>query len=53
MSKTAMIWFLVAGIVGAVGGYESGGRPLVYGRSLAWAVVALMAFLGLVGVLVL
>lgn len=52
MTKLAMIWFLVAGLVGAVGGYGDGtGRW--YGRSLAWAIVALMAFLGLVGAIVL
>lgn len=52
MNKTDLIWFLIAGLVGAVGGYEAApGRPVVYGRSLAWAIVALFAFLGLVGVI--
>lgn len=51
MTKTDFVWFLIAGIVGAIGGYEGGGRPLVYGRSIAWAIVALFSFLCLVGVI--
>lgn len=51
MTKTDLVWFLIAGLVGAVGGYQREGGPLVYGRSLAWAIVALWAFLSLVGVL--
>lgn len=52
MSKTYLIWFLIAGIVGAFGSYSrEGGSPLVYGRSLAWAIVALVSFLGLIGAL--
>jgi hypothetical protein len=51
MSKTDLIWFLIAGLVGAVGSYERPGGAWVYGRSLAWAIVALWAFLGLVGVI--
>lgn len=52
MNKTTLVWFLIAGIIGAIGGYERvDGRPLVYGRSLAWTVVALFAFLGLIGVI--
>jgi hypothetical protein len=52
MNKISLVWFLIAGIVGAAGSYEGGGRPLGYGRSLAWAIIALFAFLGLVGVIV-
>lgn len=52
MTKTDLVWFLVAGLIGAVGGYEhADGRPLGYGRSLAWAMVALFALLGLLGVI--
>lgn len=52
MTKTDLIWFLIAGLVGAVGSYDNAaGGPRYYGRSLAWAIVALFAFLGLVGVL--
>lgn len=52
MTKTDLVWFLIAGLIGAIGGYERvEGRPLVYGRSLAWATVALFAFLALLGVI--
>ncbi len=51
MSKLSLVFFLVAGILGAFGGYGDGtGRW--YGRSVAWAVVALWALLELVGVIV-
>lgn len=55
MSKLALVWFLVAGLVGMVGTFEhtADTRPFVYGRSLAWAIVALMSLLGLVGVITL
>lgn len=52
MTKVDLVWFLIAGLVGAVGGYENGGRPLVWGRSLAWAIIALFSFLALIGVIV-
>lgn len=51
MSKTTLVWFLIAGLVGAIGAYDTTAGPRWYGRSLAWAIVALFAFLGLVGVL--
>lgn len=51
MSKTDLVWFLIAGIVGAVGNYQRGETPPYrYGASLAWAIVALFSFLGLIGV---
>lgn len=52
MNKHDLVWFLIAGIVGAVGTYEPAGKPWGYGRSLAWAIVAVFALLGLVGVIV-
>jgi len=54
MNKTDLVWFLIAGIVGAIGSYahDTNGTPFVYGRALSWAIVALFAFLGLIGVIV-
>ena len=54
MTKLDLIWFLIAGIVGAAGSYahDTNGTPFTYGRPLAWAILALFAFLGLVGVIV-
>ena len=51
MTKLDFVWFLVAGCLGAFGSYENGGSPRGYGRSLAWAVVALFGLLGVVGVI--
>lgn len=52
MEKTYLVWLLVAGLVGMLGGYDSsaaGYRPYI--RSVPWAIVALMCFLGLIGAL--
>lgn len=51
MSQLSLVFFLIAGIIGALGGYGDGtGRW--YGRSLAWAIIALWAFLELIHAIV-
>lgn len=52
MTKTTLVWFLIAGLVGAVGAYDTTAGVRWYGRSLAWAIVALFCFLALLGVVV-
>lgn len=48
MSQLSLVFFLVAGLVGAFSGYDRGGAGAIgYGRSLAWAIVALWALLEL------
>ena len=53
MNKTFLVWLLVIGILGAVGTAPAGGAfdrsTLVF---LAWLGLALLAFLALIGVLV-
>lgn len=52
MSQTDLAWFLVAGIIGMIGGYgrTTTATPyLVWGSSLSWAIIALWAFLKLLG----
>lgn len=52
MPRTLYGWFFVAGLIGAFGGYEQGAAGYrVYGRSLAWLVIAIMGGLGLLGLL--